>query len=271
MNNTKDILLQKMKIYKQMRNYALILLLISSAFSMFAAYSQTPQTFETNRVTVKRYGLALPGRSLDFMYEFVYPTSDVFALPKIREQMLEIFFGRNLPNDKLNGNFNDQLRIVQTWYEDKVIRNYTDEIPRPDGWPGELCSYNFKTSAIRNIHNKIMVFCIDAQYANGIAHGRHGCTCVHFDLHTGERIPLKNLFDEANIKRLDAIVNEVLKSQDNYTVGTKENFIMLPKGIQFVYNEYIAGPYSAGVIRITVPLSKFRHLLKDSALTYFEE
>ena len=116
-----------------------------------------------------------------------------------------------------------------------------------------------------------MVFCIDAQYANGIAHGRHGCTCVNFDLHTGERISLQNLFDEANIKRLDAIVNEVLKSQDNYTVGTIENFIMLPKGIQFVYNEYIAGPYSAGVIRITVPLSKFRHLLKDSVLTYFEE
>lgn len=271
MNNTKDILLQKMKIYKQMRNYALILLLLSSAFSMFAAYSQTPQTFETNRVTVKRYGLALPGRSLDFMYEFVYPTSDALALPKIREQMLEAFFGWGLPKDKLKGDFNDQLRIVQTWYEDKVIKNYTDAIPRPDRWPGELCSYNFKTSAIRNVHNKILVFCIDAQYAYGIAHGRHDCTCVNFDLHTGDKISLQNLFDEANIKKLDAIVNEVLKSQDNYTVGTIENFIMLPKGIQFVYDEYIAGPYSAGTVRATIPLSKFRHLLKDSALTYFEK
>jgi hypothetical protein len=204
------------------------------------------------------------------MYEFVYPTSDVLALPKIREQMLEAFFGWGLPKDKLKGNFKDQLRIVQTWYEDKVIKNYTDAIPRSDGWPGELCSYNFKTYAIRNVHNKILVFCIDAQYAYGIAHGRHDCICVNFDFHTGERVSLQNLFDEANIKRLDAIVNEVLKSQDNYTVGTIENFIMLPKGIQFVYNEYIAGPYSAGVIRVTVPLSKFRHLLKDSALTYFE-
>ena len=253
-----------------MKNYTLILLLISLIFLETTTYSQTSPTFETNRITVKRYGLALPGRSLDFMYEFVYPTSDALALPKIREQMLEAFFGWGLPKDKLNGNFNDQLRIVQTWYEDKVIKNYTDEIPRPDGWTGELCSYNFKTSAIRNVHNKILVFCIDAQYAYGIAHGRHDCTCVNFDLHTGDKISLQNLFDEANIKRLDAIVNEVLKSQDNYTVGTIENFIMLPKGIQFVYNEYIAGPYSAGVIRITVPLSKFRHLLKDSALTYFE-
>ena len=253
-----------------MKNYTLILLLISLIFLETTTYSQTSPTFETNRITVKRYGLALPERSLDFMYEFVYPTSDALALPKIREQMLEAFFGWGLPKDKLKGNFNDQLRIVQTWYEDKVIKNYTDAIPRPDGWPGELCSYNFKTSAIRNVHNKILVFCIDAQYAYGIAHGRHDCTCVNFDLHTGERISLQNLFYEANIKRLDAIVNEVLKSQDNYTVGTIENFIMLPKGIQFVYNEYIAGPYSAGVIRVTAPLSKFRHLLKDSALTYFE-
>ena len=254
-----------------MKNYTLILLLISLILLETTTYSQTSPIFETNRITVKRYGLALPGRSLDFMYEFVYPTSDALALPKIREQMLEAFFGRNLPKDKLKGNFNDQLRIVQTWYEDKVIKNYTDAIPRPDGWPGELCSYNFKTSAIRNVHNKILVFCIDAQYAYGIAHGRHDCTCVNFDLHTGERISLQNLFDEANIKRLDAIVNEELKSQENYTVGTIENFIMLPKGIQFVYNEYIAGPYSAGTVRATISLSKFRHLLKDSALTYFEE
>ena len=148
-----------------MKNYTLILLLIYLILLETTTYSQTSPIFETNRITVKRYGLALPGRSLDFMYEFVYPTSDVFALPKIREQMLEIFFGRNLPKDKLKGNFNDQLRIVQTWYEDKVIKNYTDAIPRPDGWPGELCSYNFKTSAIRNVHNKILVFCIDAQYA----------------------------------------------------------------------------------------------------------
>jgi hypothetical protein len=90
-------------------------------------------------------------------------------------------------------------------------------------------------------------------------------------LHTGDKISLQNLFDETNIKRLDAIVNEELKSQENYTVGTIENFIMLPKGIQFVYNEYIAGPYSAGTVRATIPLSKFRHLLKDSALTYFEK
>lgn len=253
-----------------MKNYTLILLLISLILLETTTYSQTSPIFETNRVTVKRYGLALPGRSLDFMYEFVYPTSDALALPKIREQILEVFFGWGLPKDKLKGNFNDQLRIVQTWYEDKVIKNYTDAIPRPDGWPGELCSYNFKTSAIRNVHNKILVFCIDAQYAYGIAHGRHDCTCVNFDLHTGERISLQNLFDEANIKRLDAIVNEELKSQENYTVGTIENFIMLPKGIQFVYNEYIAGPYSAGTVRATIPLSKFRHLLKDSALTYFE-
>ena len=254
-----------------MKNYTLILLLISLILLETTTYSQTSPIFETNRITVKRYGLALPGRSLDFMYEFVYPTSDALALPKIREQMLEVFFGWGLAKDKLKGNFNDQLQIVQTWYENKVIKNYTDAIPRPDGWPGELCSYNFKTSAIRNVHNKILVFCIDAQYAYGIAHGRHDCTCVNFDLHMGERITLQNLFDEGNLKKMDTIVNEVLKSQGNYTVGTIENFMMLPKGVQFVYNEYVAGPYSAGTVRATIPLSKFRHLLKDSALTYFEK
>ena len=74
----------------------------------------------------------------------------------------------------------------------------------------------------------------------------------------------------AQIDEMNKIVNETLTPPEYYSVGTIENFMMLPKGIQFVYNEYIAGPYGAGVIRVTVPLSKFRHLLKDSALTYFE-
>lgn len=129
---------------------------------------------------------------------------------------------------------------------------------------GQVKSHDFRTSTIRDNHNKVLVYCIAGSYSNGIAHPRYYNTCVNYDLQSGNQIALADLFDEANLKRLDAIVNEVLKSQDNYTVGTIENFIMLPKGIQFVYNEYIAGPYSAGTVRATIPL-------KDSALTYFEK
>lgn len=239
-------------------------------FLVTSTYSQTSQTFETSRVTVKRYGLALPERSLDFMYEFVYPTSDTLALPKIREQILEAFFGWDLPKDKLLGNFNDQLQFAQTWYEDNIIKNYTDAIPPPKGW-GIAVAYDFTTSAVQNIHNKVLVFCIDEQYANGIAHGRHDCTCINYNLQTGDRISLNDLFDSNGLDEMNKIVNETLTPPEYYSVGTIENFMMLPKGVQFVYNEYVAGPYSTGVIRVTVPLSKFRHLLKDSALTYFEE
>lgn len=253
-----------------MKNYTLILLLAVLILAEKAAYSQTPIILETNRVTQKRYGISLPQRSLDFMYEFVYPTSDTLALPKIREQMLEAFFGRDLPKDKLNGNFNDRLQIAQTWYEDEVIKSYSDGVPQINGWPGVVSSYNFKTSAIRNVHNKVLVFFIDEQYADGIAHGRHDCTCINYNLQTGARISLNDLFDSNSLDKMNKIVNERLTPPEYYSVGTIENFMMLPKGIQFVYNEYIAGPYGAGVIRVTVPLSKFRHLLKDSALTYFE-
>ena len=254
-----------------MKNYTLILLqafilLVNGEYS----YAQPSSDIDVEKVAVKRYGLTYTARMLDFVYEFVYPLGDSPAITKIREQILVDYFEADNSYSSMCGNFNERLQKVQELYEAKVIKNMADEIPPMEGW-GIVESYDFKTSAIHNNHNKVLVYCMDTRYSNGIAHGRRYCSCNNYDLHTGDKISLQNLFDEANLKRLDAIVNETLKSQGNYTVGTIENFIMLPKGIQFVYDAYIAGPYSAGTVRATIPLSKFRHLLKDSALTYFEE
>ena len=240
-----------------------------------SAYSQDIPNINTEKVVVKRYGLTYPARILDFVYEFVYPLGDFPAITKIREQILVDYFSAaptyaTPPKELLIGGFSEQLAAIQEWYEDDVIKGFAGDIAPMEEW-GQVISHDFRTSTIRNNHNKVLVYCIASSYSNGIAHPRYYNTCVNYDLQSGNQIVLADLFDEANIKRLDAIVNEELKSQENYTVGTIENFIMLPKGIQFVYNEYIAGPYSAGTVRATIPLSKFRHLLKDSALTYFEK
>ena len=259
-----------------MKNYTLILL---QAFILLVSgeymYAQPSSDIDTEKVVVKRYGLTYATRMLDFVYEFVYPLGDAPAITKIREQILVDYFSAEPtyatpPQELLTGGFSEQLAAIQEWYEDDVIKEFAGENTPVEEWR-LVESHDFRTSTIRNNHNKVLVYCIASSYSNGIAHPRYYSTCINYDLHTGDKISLQNLFAEANIKRMDAIVNEVLKSQDNYTVGTIENFIMLPKGIQFVYDEYIAGPYSAGTVRATIPLSKFRHLLKDSALTYFEE
>lgn len=259
-----------------MKNYTLILL---QAFALLVngeyVYAQPSSDIDTGKVVVKRYGLTYATRMLDFVYEFVYPLGDSPAITKIREQILVDYFSAEPtyatpPQELLTGGFSERLKAIQEWYEDDVIKGFAGEIAPMYEW-GQVKSHDFRTSTIRDNHNKVLVYCIAGSYSNGIAHPRYYNTCVNYDLQSGNQIALADLFDEANLKRLDAIVNEVLKSQDNYTVGTIENFIMLPKGIQFVYNEYIAGPYSAGTVRATIPLSKFRHLLKDSALTYFEK
>ena len=258
-----------------MKNYTLILLLFALLVSGEYVYAQPSSDIDTEKVVVKRYGLTYTARMLDFVYEFVYPLGDSPAITKIREQILVDYFSAEPtyatpPQELLTGDFSEQLTAIQEWYENDVIKGFAGEIAPMDEW-GQVKSHDFRTSTIRNNHNKVLVYCIASSYSNGIAHPRYYNTCLNYDLRSGNQIALADLFDEANIKRLDAIVNEVLKSQDNYTVGTIENFIMLSKGIQFVYDEYIAGPYSAGTVRATIPLSKFRHLLKDSALTYFEK
>ena len=258
-----------------MKNYTLILLLFALLVSGEYVYAQPSSDIDTEKVVVKRYGLTYTALMLDFVYEFVYPLGDSPAITKIREQILVDYFSAEPtyatpPQELLTGDFSEQLTAIQEWYENDVIKGFAGEIAPMDEW-GQVKSHDFRTSTIRNNHNKVLVYCIASSYSNGIAHPRYYNTCLNYDLRCGNQIALADLFDEANIKRLDAIVNETLKSQGNYTVGTIENFIMLPKGIQFVYDEYIAGPYSAGTVRATIPLSKFRHLLKDSALTYFEK
>lgn len=256
-----------------MKNYTLILLLAVLILTEMSVYSQTPITLETNRVTEKRYGISLSGHHLDFMYEFTYPTSDTLALPKIKEQVLVDFFSSEpnlytIPQDLILDDFDERLKCVQRWYEAKIIDSYTDATM--DSW-FVVRSYDFKTSALRNIHNKVLAYYIDSRHSYGIAHPRCYCTCINYDLQTGDRISLNDLFDSISLDKMNKIVNEVLKSQGNYTVGANQNFIILPQGIQFVYDEYEAGCYADGTVRATIPLSKFRHLLKDSALTYFEE
>ena len=48
------------------------------------------------------------------------------------------------------------------------------------------------------------------------------------------------------------------------------NLALLPQGIMFIYDLYSIGCYTDGTQRVTLPLSKIRHLLKPRALTYFE-
>jgi hypothetical protein len=208
------------------------------------------------------------------MYEFVYPTSDTLALPKIKEQMLVDFFSSKphlytIPQELMLDDFNERLKCVQEWYEAKIIDLHTYELPPIISWDAVI-SYEFKTSALRNIHNKVLVYYINSQHRNGMTQPRDYYICFNYDLQSGAKIMLSDLFDEKAIERLNVIVNEELKAQSKYMVGANLNFIMLPQGIQFVYNEHEAGCYADGIVRVTIPLSKFRHLLKESALTYFE-
>ncbi|MDE5945573.1 MAG: RsiV family protein [Rikenella sp.] len=50
-----------------------------------------------------------------------------------------------------------------------------------------------------------------------------------------------------------------------------ENFILLPKGILFVYKPYEIASYAMGTIGVPLSYEKIKHLLTPSAHAYFDK
>lgn len=239
--------------------------LFACLFLFLSGYPQAKDDFAYNSVTVKRYDHP----SLDIMYEFVYPEEDSLALHHIKEQLLVDFFGRGTATWlQTSESFEARLQAMQNYRMSQLLHHHCAPLRSLSGEIDK--AYNFKTSALRLNNGKVVVFCMDErEYIGGGCHPLQYCTCTNYDLYSGKRISLLDLFQ--NLRHIDAIVNERLEQGGHYLIGVTENFLLLPKGIQFIYNQYEADCYAEGTVRITVPLSEFRGLLKPSAMTYFEE
>ncbi len=177
--------------------------------------------------------------------------------------------------DSLLGNMTTQIhQFINQYQETQELGGIAD---------------GFESSNILYIrHNDRQILTLDystASYTGG-AHGIYGHTFTNFNLKTGKKMRLSDIFNAGFEKNLTQIVEQTLRSDyqippfkslaefgftlPNGKFYTSRNFYITRAGIGFYYNVYEIAPYAIGSQDIFVPYSKIKHLIrKDCGLSNY--
>jgi hypothetical protein len=215
-----------------------------------------------------------PGKN-DYTFEvkFDMPQIDSFenkdVMDGINFEINRIFFG-----DEAIALSPDPVRNF-TNYIDQLANVYRSEnIPLLKKMPKYAIEPNFflrkKGSIVYNKNNILSMSLEIYEYIGG-AHGLNSLDYYHFDLYTGVTFTLEDLLDVSEINTLIDLItarcHELRKSTvpeiyEDAEISSCSNFYVETDHFIFVYNPYEIAPYSAGYIKIDIPVSKIRPLLK---------
>ncbi|TDN38450.1 DUF3298 domain-containing protein [Hymenobacter sp. UV11] len=111
---------------------------------------------------------------------------------------------------------------------------------------------------------------------SGGAHGNYGTTAASYDLRTGRRLRYADIFQPAAARQLPALLaravrplvglqaNEPLDKQLMVnTIPVTHNVFLTEGGAVFIYQPYEIASYAQGEIRVFLPLSELRPLLRE--------
>ncbi|WP_416989515.1 DUF3298 domain-containing protein [Alistipes dispar] len=236
-----------------MKKYALLIILLFGQYTIYA------QIMALDTIWVKRYGWVYQEGTNDLILQFIYPNGEDRVSQYIREDITKKFFKTN-----------SVLSLDESCEE--LLKNSFNYLV------GE--TYLHRYSAIKFVNNKVLDFIISHDRSVGCGDGTRSYSYC-YSLFTGNRITIDSLF----CKSTQSTVIKLLQSRydDYYEKRSEEdrkmhrhiehlnNFILLPKGLMFIYNPYEIGfGYESG-FRYTVKFSEIKYLLKPQAIGYFFE
>ena len=206
-------------------------------------------------LTVKKYGLKFKnGVILDFAYSFIYPTENTPEINRIRDLMIQDFFSTN-----------------STLTLPEAIKRYekTTFAERESQLPNNSHQHSQQYSAVKVMNNRVLIHMMQGFYDWGGVHGVEPFSMGNYDLCKGEKITLTMLFAENTESELVELIKNELDDYPYNNHLITENFILLPKGILFVYKPYDIASYAMGTIGVPLSYKKIKHLLTPSAHAYF--
>lgn len=223
-----------------------------------------------------------PGCSLDINLAYVTKASSKTIQDSINSSLIATCLGNQYagkdPKTAINefkgvyikGYKND----VEQFYLEDQKKNHEDEIN--SAWYNY--SKSIKSSFIFNEHG-VLVCRINTYDYTGGAHGNHTSLFLNFDLLTGKRIYLKDLFKEGYEKVLTDLLLAQLEKDNKVTseaeleeigyfitepLSPTENFLLNDDGFTFFYNVYEIAPYVMGTTTIKLPFSAVESLMKEN-------
>ena len=137
-------------------------------------------------------------------------------------------------------------------------------IKESEGTPTASLNWSdYVTGKIGGTHKGILSYTVTGYTFTGGAHGMTVETALNFDMKTGTLLTEEDFFKEGYKDRLSGLLSSRLaESLENPSdtsmlftqeIGPNGNFSIGEEGVTYIYNQYEIGPYSMGIIRVTVP------------------
>jgi hypothetical protein len=135
--------------------------------------------------------------------------------------------------------------------------------------------YDSKTYVLINGSKLIVTECEIDEYQGG-AHGTYGSFFANYDVKTGRKLALDDVFTDTVVVS-EAVTKYFVEQYelerdvplsrqgffvDEHRLPVTPNFALLPEGVLFTYNIYEIAPYAFGKCEVTVPYSALRAVMK---------
>lgn len=226
----------------------------------------------------ERYGesdYAASAVSVDLSYPVMKDNSDPAVQQKINSYIMNYYLKFSMQGD--NGYTDIDARI------DSFIESYRNDIEADSQFYSDykpVYENNEFTSIAFNSDN-ILSLEISEYLFTGGAHGNSYFSLSSFNLATGEKINLDDIFYGDYKNRLNKTGEKIFReqyqadsTQSLYDQGffgfengfaLNDNFDLYKGGIKFQFNPYEAGAYVLGAPEVFIPYSQIRDIIRDDS------
>lgn len=195
---------------------------------------------------------------LDYRFEYLSWYSDEAVAAKIRTAMTADFFGE----EYVKPNLMESSAAFDQAIADQYVKSASGDFE----WSGFMKIRSHKDV----VNDRIVAYTVEHSEYMGGAHGMETIMYYNYDLRTGDRLALDDVFTPQGKAALaDRIREQILKDhgKDNWDelgeescyfsadqVQPTENFLLSAEHITFMYNPYDIACYAQGRTKVKLPL-----------------
>jgi hypothetical protein len=214
-----------------------------------------------------------------FSLQALVPTGGAAAV----RQALQGNILRDLRGDTLSTLAAPTLPALYKHQRDAFFEGYREDVAdvlatsSPDERPSATLNYEEQaaTYVLYQQGNLLSLGFFSYSYAGG-AHGQNGTLAASYDLRTGRRLRYNDIFKPTAAAKLPALLGQAIRPLMGLAPGTPldkslsvsempvtHNVFLTAGGVVFTYQPYEIASYSQGEVRVFVPLSAVRVLLRE--------
>jgi len=203
---------------------------------------------------------------VDYHFEYLSALADPAALQKVQQAMAADFFGPDFAKA--------DARTSAAAFDASLPGAYAMQA---DSTAIEGYAHIHSTAAL--VGENIVAYTVDRDEYTGGAHGMATTTLANYNLATGARLTLDDVFTpEGRTELAGAIRGEIVRMKNVAAwdelvdtecfnpvgeVGPTENFLLGADNITFVYNPYDIACYAAGSTRVTLSTANLAGFRKE--------